>query len=179
MIISSFTIFVSPYATQWDLSANVILEKLDLSDSSSYSRQFSFLFVLQWMFSLLPSSPSASNPCEENDGRGPCSHLCLINYNRSVSCTCPHLMKLSANKQSCFGKWEHITHFSYFFLMLWEEKQDFWGATRKTFFKVLFHFFLEATFIYAINIVLSIRTKIKDKKVVHLTWLIASFSHQH
>uniref|UniRef100_A0A8C7S0A9 EGF-like domain-containing protein n=1 Tax=Oncorhynchus mykiss TaxID=8022 RepID=A0A8C7S0A9_ONCMY len=45
--------------------------------------------------------PQASNPCEENNGRGPCSHLCLINYNRTASCTCPHLMKLSLNKQSC------------------------------------------------------------------------------
>uniref|UniRef100_A0A8C6WZR3 Low density lipoprotein receptor-related protein 1Bb n=1 Tax=Neogobius melanostomus TaxID=47308 RepID=A0A8C6WZR3_9GOBI len=42
--------------------------------------------------------PQASNPCAENDGRGPCSHLCLINYNRSASCSCPHLMKLSPNK---------------------------------------------------------------------------------
>lgn len=49
------------------------------------------------------SFPSAPNPCGDNDGRGPCSHLCLINYNRTSSCTCPHLMKLSANKQSCFG----------------------------------------------------------------------------
>ncbi|TKS67473.1 Prolow-density lipoprotein receptor-related protein 1 [Collichthys lucidus] len=47
--------------------------------------------------------PQASNPCEANDGRGPCSHLCLINYNRTASCTCPHLMKLSPNKQSCFA----------------------------------------------------------------------------
>uniref|UniRef100_A0A8C6V0R7 Low density lipoprotein receptor-related protein 1Bb n=1 Tax=Neogobius melanostomus TaxID=47308 RepID=A0A8C6V0R7_9GOBI len=44
--------------------------------------------------------PQASNPCAENDGRGPCSHLCLINYNRSASCSCPHLMKLSPNKHS-------------------------------------------------------------------------------
>ncbi|TNN88761.1 Low-density lipoprotein receptor-related protein 1B [Liparis tanakae] len=47
--------------------------------------------------------PQASNPCEGNDGRGPCSHLCLINYNRTSSCTCPHLMKLSPNKQACFA----------------------------------------------------------------------------
>lgn len=65
------------------------------------------------IFSLLPNPPStrlnppsASNPCEKNDGRGPCSHLCLINYNRTASCTCPHLMKLSPNKQSCFGESE-------------------------------------------------------------------------
>lgn len=60
--------------------------------------------------------PSASNPCEKNDGRGPCSHLCLINYNRTASCTCPHLMKLSPNKQSCFGEPERCPHFSCFLL---------------------------------------------------------------
>ncbi|CAO2582037.1 Prolow-density lipoprotein receptor-related protein 1 [Lemmus lemmus] len=41
--------------------------------------------------------PMAPNPCEANSGRGPCSHLCLINYNRTVSCACPHLMKLKDN----------------------------------------------------------------------------------
>lgn len=46
----------------------------------------------------------AVNPCEENEGRGPCSHLCLISYNRTASCTCPHLMKLAPDKQSCFGE---------------------------------------------------------------------------
>lgn len=65
----------------------------------------------QMIPSLLLSFPflhSASNPCEENDGRGPCSHLCLINYNHTASCTCPHLMKLSTNKQSCYGEGDHI-----------------------------------------------------------------------
>lgn len=72
------------------------------------------------MFPLFPPLPSASNPCEENDGRGPCSHLCLINYNRTASCTCPHLMKLSPDKQSCFGEKEHLPHFSCFLFMLSE-----------------------------------------------------------
>ncbi|TRY84843.1 hypothetical protein DNTS_002284 [Danionella cerebrum] len=45
--------------------------------------------------------PQASNPCEGNDGRGPCSHLCLIDYNRTASCSCPHLMKLTINNRSC------------------------------------------------------------------------------
>uniref|UniRef100_A0A8C5HU04 EGF-like domain-containing protein n=1 Tax=Gouania willdenowi TaxID=441366 RepID=A0A8C5HU04_GOUWI len=48
--------------------------------------------------------PQDSNPCEENDGRGPCSHLCLINYNRTASCTCPHLMKLSSDKKTCLKR---------------------------------------------------------------------------
>ncbi|XP_030628050.1 low-density lipoprotein receptor-related protein 1B [Chanos chanos] len=45
--------------------------------------------------------PQTPNPCEGNRGRGPCSHLCLINYNRTASCACPHLMKLSANNRTC------------------------------------------------------------------------------
>lgn len=63
------------------------------------------------MFCLVFSFSSASNPCEKNDGRGPCSHLCLINYNHTASCTCPHLMKLSPNKQSCFGRPETTSLF--------------------------------------------------------------------
>ncbi|TKC46861.1 hypothetical protein EI555_015271 [Monodon monoceros] len=46
--------------------------------------------------------PMAPNPCEANGGRGPCSHLCLINYNRTVSCACPHLMKLHKDSTTCY-----------------------------------------------------------------------------
>ncbi|XP_051039808.1 low-density lipoprotein receptor-related protein 1B-like [Phodopus roborovskii] len=46
--------------------------------------------------------PQASNPCAANEGRGPCSHLCLINHNRSAACACPHLMKLSSDKKTCY-----------------------------------------------------------------------------
>uniref|UniRef100_A0AAY5EZH7 EGF-like domain-containing protein n=1 Tax=Electrophorus electricus TaxID=8005 RepID=A0AAY5EZH7_ELEEL len=45
--------------------------------------------------------PEASNPCGANGGRGPCSHLCLIDYNRTAACSCPHLMKISPNNRSC------------------------------------------------------------------------------
>lgn len=62
-----------------------------------------------WLLNNFPSSPPlsaiASNPCEANGGRGPCSHLCLINYNRTASCACPHLMKISADNFTCFGEW--------------------------------------------------------------------------
>lgn len=53
-------------------------------------------------FSSLPHP--APNPCEANGGRGPCSHLCLINYNRTVSCACPHLMKLQKDNTTCYGR---------------------------------------------------------------------------
>nr|XP_042700082.1 LOW QUALITY PROTEIN: prolow-density lipoprotein receptor-related protein 1 [Chrysemys picta bellii] len=44
----------------------------------------------------------APNPCEANGGKGPCSHLCLINYNQSSSCACPHLMKLDKDNTTCY-----------------------------------------------------------------------------
>uniref|UniRef100_A0A8C7TM20 EGF-like domain-containing protein n=1 Tax=Oncorhynchus mykiss TaxID=8022 RepID=A0A8C7TM20_ONCMY len=46
--------------------------------------------------------PQAPNPCAANNGTGPCSHLCLINYNQTFSCACPHLMKLGADKHACY-----------------------------------------------------------------------------
>uniref|UniRef100_A0A8C8CFS1 EGF-like domain-containing protein n=1 Tax=Oncorhynchus tshawytscha TaxID=74940 RepID=A0A8C8CFS1_ONCTS len=46
--------------------------------------------------------PQAPNPCAANNGTGPCSHLCLINYNQTFSCACPHLMKLGADKHTCY-----------------------------------------------------------------------------
>uniref|UniRef100_A0A674B3R5 LDL receptor related protein 1 n=1 Tax=Salmo trutta TaxID=8032 RepID=A0A674B3R5_SALTR len=46
--------------------------------------------------------PQAPNPCAANNGMGPCSHLCLINYNQTFSCACPHLMKLGADKHTCY-----------------------------------------------------------------------------
>ncbi|XP_062842266.1 low-density lipoprotein receptor-related protein 1 isoform X2 [Trichomycterus rosablanca] len=46
--------------------------------------------------------PPAPNPCAANGGLGPCSHLCLINYNQTFSCSCPHLMRLSSDNQTCY-----------------------------------------------------------------------------
>ncbi|XP_067287513.1 low-density lipoprotein receptor-related protein 1 isoform X2 [Pseudorasbora parva] len=46
--------------------------------------------------------PQAPNPCAANGGLGPCSHLCLINYNQTFSCACPHLMRLSEDNHTCY-----------------------------------------------------------------------------
>lgn len=54
--------------------------------------------------SLSPVPFAAPNPCEANGGKGPCSHLCLINYNRTLSCACPHLMKLDKDNTTCYGR---------------------------------------------------------------------------
>ncbi|GFW79538.1 prolow-density lipoprotein receptor-related protein 1 [Trichonephila clavipes] len=41
-----------------------------------------------------------TNPCKENNGG--CSHLCLLNFNNTCTCDCPHLMSLAANKKTCY-----------------------------------------------------------------------------
>ncbi|XP_053083242.1 low-density lipoprotein receptor-related protein 1 isoform X3 [Pangasianodon hypophthalmus] len=46
--------------------------------------------------------PQAPNPCAANGGLGLCSHLCLINYNQTFSCACPHLMRLSDDNHTCY-----------------------------------------------------------------------------
>nr|XP_061813958.1 low-density lipoprotein receptor-related protein 1-like [Nerophis lumbriciformis] len=46
--------------------------------------------------------PEAPNPCAAKDGKEPCTHLCLINYNQTFSCGCPHLMKLGPDKRTCY-----------------------------------------------------------------------------
>ncbi|RVE72792.1 hypothetical protein OJAV_G00041090 [Oryzias javanicus] len=46
--------------------------------------------------------PQAPNPCAPKDGKELCSHLCLINYNQTFSCACPHLMKLGPDKRTCY-----------------------------------------------------------------------------
>lgn len=51
-----------------------------------------------------PSSSLAPNPCAAQDGQEPCSHLCLINYNQTFSCACPHLMKLGPDRRTCYGE---------------------------------------------------------------------------
>lgn len=58
-----------------------------------------------------PDCPSvflfpAPNPCAAKDGKEPCSHLCLINYNQTFSCACPHLMKLGPDRRTCYGRRE-------------------------------------------------------------------------
>lgn len=54
-----------------------------------------FFLILDRVFFL-----SAPNPCASS----PCSHLCLINFNQTFSCACPHLMKLQPDKRTCKGE---------------------------------------------------------------------------
>ncbi|KAG7278891.1 hypothetical protein CRUP_036405 [Coryphaenoides rupestris] len=72
---------------------NVNVARLHHDFSSIHTRFIGHLF---------PCPPPAPNPCAANEGLGPCSHLCLINYHQSFSCACPHLMKLGPDRRTCY-----------------------------------------------------------------------------
>uniref|UniRef100_A0A3P9L4P2 EGF-like domain-containing protein n=1 Tax=Oryzias latipes TaxID=8090 RepID=A0A3P9L4P2_ORYLA len=55
-------------------------------------------------FDLQVYHPSRQPQGECCNGKELCSHLCLINYNQTFSCACPHLMKLGPDKRTCYGK---------------------------------------------------------------------------
>ncbi|XP_031410179.1 low-density lipoprotein receptor-related protein 1B-like [Meleagris gallopavo] len=84
----------------WISSGNGTINRCNLDGGS--------LEIIDSMKEDLPKATAltimASNPCAANEGRGPCSHMCLINHNRSAACACPHLMKLSLDKKTCYER---------------------------------------------------------------------------
>lgn len=58
--------------------------------------------ITELCFCFICWSLSAPNPCAINNGG--CSHLCLLNYNNTVGCRCPHLKRLMPDKKTCEGK---------------------------------------------------------------------------
>uniref|UniRef100_UPI00358E1ABB prolow-density lipoprotein receptor-related protein 1 isoform X2 n=1 Tax=Myxine glutinosa TaxID=7769 RepID=UPI00358E1ABB len=54
--------------------------------------------------------PMVDNPCAANGGLGPCSHLCLINYNQQPACRCPHLTKLGEDGFTCHEHWKFLLY---------------------------------------------------------------------
>lgn len=83
-----------------------VLEPAGIRRSIDFSPWCVFFWPV-WMH--VAAGFPASNPCDGNSGRGPCSHLCLIDYNRTASCSCPHLMKISPGNRSCVGEWRPHT----------------------------------------------------------------------
>ena len=46
--------------------------------------------------------PHWENKCAANNSG--CSDLCLLGYNGTVSCRCPHRKKLDTDNKTCIGK---------------------------------------------------------------------------
>lgn len=49
---------------------------------------------------------NAVSPCKNKNGG--CSHLCLLSFNNTRTCDCPHLMSLAADKKTCYSKLTYV-----------------------------------------------------------------------
>ncbi|XP_060065626.1 low-density lipoprotein receptor-related protein 1-like [Ylistrum balloti] len=85
------------YWTDWSSSALLRANKFNGSDVTVIQKTVSQPFDLQVYHPM--RQPKAKNPCGENNGN--CSHLCLIGYNQTAACMCPHLYKLAADNRTC------------------------------------------------------------------------------
>ncbi|XP_071101709.1 prolow-density lipoprotein receptor-related protein 1-like isoform X1 [Haliotis cracherodii] len=85
------------YWTDWRTNSLVRANKFNGSDVLTIQRTFTQPFDLQVFHPK--RQPPAINPCRENNGG--CSNLCLIGFNHTANCKCPHRMKLEANNKTC------------------------------------------------------------------------------
>ncbi|XP_048772894.2 low-density lipoprotein receptor-related protein 1-like isoform X3 [Ostrea edulis] len=85
------------YWTDWGINALVSANKFDGSNVTIIKRTNTQPFDIQVYHPK--RQMSSSNPCAENNGN--CSHLCLISYNNTVGCVCPHLMELASDGKTC------------------------------------------------------------------------------
>ncbi|CAB3364278.1 Hypothetical predicted protein [Cloeon dipterum] len=85
------------YWTDWRTNSVIRASKWNGSDISVIQRTLTQPFDIQI---LHPSrQPKAKNPCGDNNGG--CSHLCLISFNQTFKCACPHVMKLDDDQKTC------------------------------------------------------------------------------
>uniref|UniRef100_K1QFX2 Low-density lipoprotein receptor-related protein 1B n=1 Tax=Magallana gigas TaxID=29159 RepID=K1QFX2_MAGGI len=85
------------YWTDWGINAIVSANKFDGSNVTVIKRTNTQPFDIQ-VYHPKRQLPWR-NPCAVNNGN--CSHLCLISYNNTVGCVCPHLMELAADGKTC------------------------------------------------------------------------------
>ncbi|KAG8233637.1 hypothetical protein J437_LFUL001048, partial [Ladona fulva] len=86
------------YWTDWRTNSVIRASKWNGSDVTVIQRTLTQPFDIQI---LHPSRQpkGVSNPCGTDNGN--CSHLCLINVNKTYKCDCPHVMRLSADGKTC------------------------------------------------------------------------------
>lgn len=85
------------YWTDWRTNSVIRANKWNGGQISVIQRTLTQPFDIQI---LHPSrQPRIPNPCGENNGG--CSHLCLLNGNKTYKCDCPHVMRLNKDQRTC------------------------------------------------------------------------------
>nr|XP_045618524.1 low-density lipoprotein receptor-related protein 1B-like isoform X1 [Procambarus clarkii] len=86
------------YWTDWRTNSVIRANKFNGSDIRDIQRTITQPFDIQV---LHPSRQprDAANPCKDNNGG--CSHLCLLSFNGTYQCNCPHIMSLGPDNKTC------------------------------------------------------------------------------
>ena len=87
------------YWTDWRSSSVIRANKWNGTDVQIIERTISKPFGLRVVHpSVQPAAPKP-HPCTEDNGG--CSHLCLLGYNQTRTCACPHVMRLARDSVTC------------------------------------------------------------------------------
>ncbi|KAI9558491.1 hypothetical protein GHT06_015278 [Daphnia sinensis] len=96
------------YWTDWRTNSVIRANKWNGTDVTVIQRTLTQPFDIQILHpSRQPSD--FENPCGTKNGN--CSHLCLLNFNSTYRCHCPHVMKLAEDGRSCIRN-ERVLLFS-------------------------------------------------------------------
>ncbi|KAK7083495.1 Low-density lipoprotein receptor-related protein 1B, partial [Halocaridina rubra] len=86
------------YWTDWRTNSVISANKFNGSDIRDIQRTITQPFDIQV---LHPSRQprDVPNPCGKDNGG--CSHLCLLSFNGTYRCNCPHIMSLGPDNRTC------------------------------------------------------------------------------
>ncbi|XP_068223129.1 low-density lipoprotein receptor-related protein 1 isoform X3 [Palaemon carinicauda] len=86
------------YWTDWRTNSVISANKFNGSDIRDIQRTITQPFDIHV---LHPSRQprDGPNPCAKNNGG--CSHLCLLSFNGTYQCNCPHIMSLGPDEKTC------------------------------------------------------------------------------
>ncbi|KAG8200378.1 hypothetical protein JTE90_028559 [Oedothorax gibbosus] len=88
------------YWTDWRTNSVLRANKWNGTDVRVVQRAITQPFDIMVHHPSRQPKGNATNPCKENNGG--CSHLCLLSFNSTRDCDCPHLMSLASDNKTCY-----------------------------------------------------------------------------
>lgn len=97
------------YWTDWRTNSVIRCNKWNGSDVQIVQKAAIQPFDIQVFHPSRQPKGSGKNGCAANNGG--CSHLCLLSFNNTFRCNCPHLMHLGEDGRTCYSM-ERVLLFS-------------------------------------------------------------------
>ncbi|XP_054720384.1 low-density lipoprotein receptor-related protein 1-like [Uloborus diversus] len=88
------------YWTDWRTNSVLRANKWNGTDIRVVQRAITQPFDIVVYHPARQPRGNETNPCKEDNGG--CSHLCLLSFNNTRSCDCPHLMSLASDMKTCY-----------------------------------------------------------------------------